>query len=569
MMRRVKHYPATLLIALLLITPVLFTPPLQAGEAEQFIDAPIEVPESLIGKLGALRLKPDAGSGVVRYMATDDAGMLREWLRSEGYLDAKVAAEVADGKPRWRFIPGPLWQVGKLDIEPATAEEQLAIHPGDPFRSTDYDAAKTRVLWRWRDAGHLKAAFIESAAIPNAATHQVDIVWHIEPGPLYTISELRIEGAKQYDPKLVRQLSRLYPGETASQDRLQAAMQRIDADERYQHAIIVPVLDDANGNQVPVRISVSEAGWRKLTGDAGYSTDSGAIAAVNWVDCSLMNGLLEYSLRGELSRTNSGVGATLRRPLWPVAGHSVGMDIDYNRVDSNGRRYNSLSGGPFWQWNFRNDDYLRVALHGEQVREAGARVVTIGPRADLHFAHTHGQFLPDRGWRADIGLDVPMRMNAPGLWPLLEITGRHYSRPFDWLLVSPRAGFGRTFNLQGTVPKTYLQFTGGGNSIRGYALDSLGPVGADGLATGGLMKSYVGADFVLMPDAEWVSPVLFTDAGKLWQAIGANAPTVWSFGAGLIVHTPAGPLRIDLALPQSRRPQDSAFQLYITLGEVL
>jgi len=162
-----------------------------------------------------------------------------------------------------------------------------------------------------------------------------------------------------------------------------------------------------------------------------------------------------------------------------------------------------------------------------------------------------------------------VRMGSPGLWPVFTAAGRLYQQPLDWLLLSPRLGYGRTLNLQGTVPKTYRQFAGGATSVRGYALDSLGPIGIDGLATGGLMKTYGGLDLVLMPNAELFSPVLFGDVAKVWQAIGTTAPVVWSAGIGAIVHTPAGPLRLDLAFPLKRKPQDARFQFYITLGDVL
>jgi len=83
-----------------------------------------------------------------------------------------------------------------------------------------------------------------------------------------------------------------------------------------------------------------------------------------------------------------------------------------------------------------------------------------------------------------------------------------------------------------------------------------------------LMKTYAGLDVVLLPEAETFSPVLFADVAKVWQAIGRTAPAVASAGAGMIIQTPAGPLRLDLAVPLNRRPQDNRFQFYLSLGDV-
>ena len=82
------------------------------------------------------------------------------------------------------------------------------------------------------------------------------------------------------------------------------------------------------------------------------------------------------------------------------------------------------------------------------------------------------------------------------------------------------------------------------------------------------MRTFAGLDLLLMPHAETFSPVLFFDTAKVWQTVGLAAPTVNSAGIGGIMRTPAGPLRLDIALPLNRRPQDSRYQLYIMLGEL-
>ena len=533
------------------------------------MDSPIAVPEALFKKMDTFRLKPDTGESVIGYMAEQDAELIRSWLRSEGYLEAEVDASVEAGKALWRVRAGELWRIGRIEISPASDFKVSLPQGGEAFRSEAYEQAKAVLRWAWRDAGYLRADYARAVAIPDRQSRQVDIIWQIEPGPLFYISQIRVEGARQYASGLARRISRLQPGQVPTLERLQEARKRIAEDSHYQHAVIVPQLQEAEEDRVPLVITVTEAGWRKLSGDIGFSTDSGFGLGATWVDRSPFKGKIEYSLRSEISRTAAGAGATVVLPVWPADDQRIGFNADYYRADTDGRRYNSLSGGPFWQWDFQGRDYLRLSLHSERVREAGISLLTLGPRADLHLSHEHGGLLPSEGWRLDAGLGLPFRVGSPGLWLVMDAVGRLFYRPADWLLFSPRAGYGRTLNLQGQVPKTYRQFAGGAASVRGYALDSLGPVGLDGLATGGLMKTYGGLDLVFLPEAETFSPVLFADVAKLWQGTGSNAPTVWSVGVGGIVHTPAGPLRLDLALPLKRRPQDARFQFYITLGEAL
>ena len=558
----------TLLRLVLLAGALLFCLPAQANDASRIVDSPVAIPEALLKQMDTLRLKPGVGTGVVRYMAMQDATVIRQWLRSEGYLDAEVTPLLEADEARWRVDAGAMWRIRHIEVSPVLSARVALPHTGDAFRSETYEQAKSALRWAWRDAGYLQADFAKAVVIPDKQSREVDIIRHVTPGPLFFIASIGVEGAEQYTADLVVRISQLKAGQIVTQQRLQDAMQHLSEDSRYLHAMIVPQMQEAVGNRVPLRITVSEAGWRKLSGDVGYSTDAGLGLGANWVDRSLLQGKIEYALRAQTSRTTSGAGATLTLPTWPVYDQQVGVNVDYLRKSTDGRLYDSLGGGPFWQWNFRRKDYLRLTLQAENVREAGVHLLTLGPRADVRFSHEQGGLVPVRGWRLNMSAGLPLRVNSAGLWAVFDLSGRYFYRPVDWLLLSPRAGYGRTLNLQGVVPKTYRQFAGGAASARGYALDSLGPVGTDGLATGGLMKTYGGVDLVLMPEAELFSPLLFADAAKVWQAIGRAAATVLSAGFGVIMRTPAGPLRLDLALPLNRRAQDKRFQFYLTLGDV-
>jgi translocation and assembly module TamA len=42
---------------------------------------------------------------------------------------------------------------------------------------------------------------------------------------------------------------------------------------------------------------------------------------------------------------------------------------------------------------------------------------------------------------------------------------------------------------------------------------------------------------------------------------------MWGAGAGLRYFTPVGPIRLDWAVPLDRRPGDSPWQIYLSLGQ--
>jgi len=591
----IRNYAFAFIFILLmptLLMLILFLPTVgQAEEATrlkpshvqpQILNSPISVPEFLLKKMSATKMTVAAdGLARLRYVAKQDAEMLRNWLRAEGYLDAKLNVSIEQDQPVWRIESGELWKVGRVNISPPVPDEKLLLlKPGDVFRSEVYEQRKTALNYAWSDAGYLQASFASASATPNDVTHTVDIDWQVATGALFYIGDIKVEGAKQYTPALALRLSRLKAGQLVSQIRLQSAMQYIIADPRYQTAMIMPLNEDKaeqqadnpvnkpSTNRIPLRIVLTEASWKKLTADAGYATDTGFLLGANWTDRSLNEGQLEYSLRGEVTQVSSGVGATLLRPTWPNDDQKVGINIDYNRVHDAGREYTILAVAPFWQQDFEEQNYLRLSLRSENVQESNASVVSLGPRVDIHFADEVGGLIPLSGWRIDTSFALPVRVNSTGMWGVLNVVGRVFYQPNDWVLLTPRVGFGQTLNIQGDAPKTYRQFAGGATSARGYALDTLGASESNGLAVGGLMKTFMGLDILLSPNAETFSTVFFADAARVWDTGATDIPTVTSAGIGEVIRTPAGPLRLDLAFPLQRRAQDAAYQFYLTLGDM-
>lgn len=66
----------TLLRLVLLAGALLFCLPAQANDASRIVDSPVAIPEALLKQMDTLRLKPGVGTGVVRYMAMQDATAL-------------------------------------------------------------------------------------------------------------------------------------------------------------------------------------------------------------------------------------------------------------------------------------------------------------------------------------------------------------------------------------------------------------------------------------------------------------------------------------------------------------
>jgi len=115
---------------------------------------------------------------------------------------------------------------------------------------------------------------------------------------------------------------------------------------------------------------------------------------------------------------------------------------------------------------------------------------------------------------------------------------------------------------------TELFQAGGPTSLRGYALDSVGPPGpAHGVSRGGE------ALLVLNEELRYLHPwgigaAVFYDVGNVFARVQDIDFTLrHSIGAGLRYQSPIGMLRVDVGFPLNPRPTDRPVQWFFALGQ--
>jgi outer membrane protein insertion porin family len=148
-----------------------------------------------------------------------------------------------------------------------------------------------------------------------------------------------------------------------------------------------------------------------------------------------------------------------------------------------------------------------------------------------------------------------------------------YYVPVFWrntFVVSGRAGWADPFGDTVEVPIQKRFFLGGRTTVRGFAEDGVGPVGADGAPTGG--------DYMVNGNVELRVPLqykfilaLFLDAGSVWFQGG---PPGYGFdlresvGLGIRYVTPIGPLALEYGWKLDRREGEPPGAWHFTIGGV-
>jgi translocation and assembly module TamA len=135
------------------------------------------------------------------------------------------------------------------------------------------------------------------------------------------------------------------------------------------------------------------------------------------------------------------------------------------------------------------------------------------------------------------------------------------------------AGWGRIGTIFGDstldIPANKRLYSGGAGSVRGYALNSIGPLDFQDDPIGGRSSTEFGIEL------RWraIGPfgfVAFTEAGGVYDDPLPEWGKRLQWGAGLGVRylTKIGPLRLDVAVPLNRRNSvDDSFQILVSLGQ--
>jgi translocation and assembly module TamA len=118
------------------------------------------------------------------------------------------------------------------------------------------------------------------------------------------------------------------------------------------------------------------------------------------------------------------------------------------------------------------------------------------------------------------------------------------------------------------VPKNRLLYAGGGGSVRGYERRSVGPLDVEGDPEGGLSALEASVELRARVWGD-LGAVFFVDAGSVSQESYPDFEegVQVAAGTGIRYHSPAGPIRLDVAFPINRRDEDDFFQLYFSIGQ--
>lgn len=504
-------------------------------------------------------------------------------LATEGYFSPRIelVARASSGPTSaWVIVvtPGARASVTRADLElrgdvttppwQARADAVRAawsLREGMPFTQAAWDAAKGAVLRTLRERDFAAAQLVDSRADvdPDQATVALSVV--LDSGPPFRLGHLDISGLERYDAALVERYSRLDAGTPYDAERLFELQRALQSTPYFSSVTVEVDTDPAQAAAAPVKVQVREAQTKHVGLGAGYSSNTGARGEITYSDVNLFGSAWQFGSGLRLEQRRQLIYGDVFLP--PTAkDYRDGFGALYERSDISDLRLSRSALGAV-RARVKGRVEVRWALQFEQEHIREEELSRLGRRAlSLNYSWTYRDVDNPLDPRRGYTLNLQAGGGAKALLSTQNFT-RGIVRAQVWWPVGQRdvltargeVGYTATPGLL-DVPQSWLFRTGGAQSVRGYAYQSLG-VKSDGATVGGRVLGVASLEYTHWFGDKW-GAAAFVDTGNAADS-WPDFKLVTGYGLGARWRSPAGPLAFDLAWGERDRKLRPHFSVAI------
>lgn len=535
--------------------------------------------------LVGLRSKPPVTVELLKRRMARDCRTLTQALEAQGYLEAKVTADLRRAGAVARVVvavkAGALYRPGEVRVIPNRSSKAklptasaLGLRGRAPLTAESVHEAEKKLVQLLKKQGYAYVAVTKRTVRPAPSSRTAAVAYYVRLGPKERFGATTITGLKRVREAVVRSKIPWKAGDQFNGDLVTKFENRLRATNLFSVvSVSLPERPDKSG-RVPMTVNVSERKPRTISAALNYSTDTGPGTKLEWEDRNLRGYGDRLRLSAEANAIATGVEANYRLPDFRRPGQTLTLRtrLAHDRPDA-----------------FSSDS----ALTAGSVERKLSKDVTVGTGLTLRLGRTRQVGLSTRfallsapTYFTREHLNDPldptkgMRLNTK-ITPYLDLLG--HGSPFfkgqvaysalvpvaksPMLVFAGRVSVGTIVgDSRLAIPADERFYAGGAGSIRGYGYQLVGPLKKK-IPTGG--KSALTLSGELRVRArEKIDLIGFVDCGNAYTRETPDPGNLlWGAGVGVCYHSTIGPIRVDVAVPLDRRKGvDDAFQLYVTLG---
>jgi len=460
--------------------------------------------------------------------------------------------------------------------------EATGFAPGETAFASTVKKAERLTIDAWRQQGYAKARIGEQSVSADHPDRLLNVQMAVEPGPKAHYGPIEVTGTERMIPSFVARQTGLKPGQEYDPDDLDRARERLRRLGVFSTASLKEQDSIGSDGLLPLTLSVQERKLRRIGVGATLSSIDGVGAQAYWLHRNLWGRAERLRLEASVSGIDSTIidefdynaGATLTLPgrftpdtdvtLQALATRETfdayrksGAEVSLSLVHFQ-TKYLTLSGGTFVDYSQYDTD-------------AGSnRYGVVGAVAGAEFDSRDNPLDAKSGYYANAEL-TPLyewEFNHPALRIDSEVRGYWSPDSATRSVVAGRVRLGSVIaHDDAALPPDRLYLAGGGGSVRGYPYKSIGVDDETGLAAG---RSLVEGSLELRQKVgDKIGVVAFADAGivSATSVPDFDDDILYSAGIGVRYDTGLGPIRLDVAVPLTKRDDDPDFAVYAGIGQ--
>ena len=493
---------------------------------------------------------------------------------SEGYLAAKVTQkplEFVQGDQHQEVTihvvveEGIQTRIGEVSVEGEVDDEEellaiLNVHPDDPYVVRRVGEGRLALLEKMSREGHLYAA-VPYPQILEIDSGMVDLVYDIKAGPKVHLGSIIIQGAEEVHIRIIRKALDMRRGDLLTIKGILEAQRRVYNLGVHSSVEISLVDQRIPATDKDIIVKVRERPRYALGIRLGYGSEDKARIRFTATDRNVAGMARSLILSLRLSDIEELASLTYLHPWFlgePVEFSASLIDLHEERdsytrdeiaVVLSVKREVSRRSTFRLQYVLEALDLSDVSPDAQLSPEDVGRTDVASVIPEFLYDSRDDFFDPTSGILGDVRLEVAMEeLGSKAEFYKFEISARKYMAvgKKTVLAILVRMGIAESYGISDEVIISKRFLLGGQNSVRGYALDELGPIDAQG--------DPIGGDRMLNFNLELRYPVYRSIKGVIFADSGALGLDVEPFddstlrvagGAGLRWSSPIGPLSLD------------------------
>jgi outer membrane protein insertion porin family len=501
-----------------------------------------------------------------------DAGRIKEFYLSHGFLDAKVypphlKTDFSDytAELTYQIEEGEPYRVGRVDIE----VDSQVIDPQKIRESFKLKSGKTFDVNRLRkDISHIQDLLSEKGyafarVVPDVdqdrVNHIVNITYKVQPNHKVYVNNITIAGNSRTQDSVIRRELYLTEGEEFSKTDLIDSLNALKRTGYFNDVKIIP--KEAGGDKMDLLVQVNEASTGSIMGGISYGTYDGfgvnaGISDRNFMGTGIELGTtIDYSektLKGSINFNNP----RLFDSLYSLSGNIYKKDYDYINYKEKSVG-GMLSLGRRVGRNFHISlAYLYEDTELTDVNESlqdniyyqEGRFVKSSLIPSVTYDNTDDYYLPRHG--VHIGLSSEFAgLGGESKFQKTSFIAKYYhgfEDQIDYDLILRAKVRVSTINDKGYLPLNEKLYMGGYGTVRGYRYAWLSPKDEDGNLIGATKMAAATVELSIpLVKSMNLRAVAFYDRGMTGED-NFNDIKRSSYGAGL--EWPRSPLGVPLSI---------------------